>query len=121
MAQSFLDTQAFRKYDEKALGVLYRGIADLRNKVLSREEVLNIYTEGVVIVFSGHGFSQAPELNYALFYSKVSARLPMILTLKCFTARSQSHAEVIQNGDADKLIVAGTLHNRKFSGRASNI
>ena len=116
MPQTFFDTQALRRYDEKALGVLYRGIADLQNKSLSKQEVFSIYEEGVVVVFAGHGLTYAPELNYALFYSKIRARVPMVLTLRCVTARSQSHAEVIQNGDLDKLIVAGTVHNRKFSG-----
>ena len=67
-------------------------------------------------MFTGHGLNYAPELNYALFYSKARTRSPAVLTLKCIAARSQSHAEVIQHGDLDKLIVAGTVHNRKFSG-----
>lgn len=116
MPQAFLDTQALRRYDERALGVLYRGIADLRNKSLSKQEVFSIYEEGVVVVFTGHGLNYAPELNYALFYSKARTRSPAVLTLKCIAARSQSHAEVIQHGDLDKLIVAGTVHNRKFIG-----
>ena len=116
MPHAFLDTQTLRRYDERALGVLYRGIADLRIKSLSKQEVFSIYEEGVIVVFTGLGLNHAPELNYALFYCKVRVRSTVILTLKCFAARSQSHAEVIQSGDPDKLIVAGTVHNRKFSG-----
>ena len=116
MPQALLDIKALRKYDERALGVLYRGIADLRNRRLSREEVFGIYEEGVVVTFTGHGLNYAPELNYALFYSKVRLLLPAVLTLRCVAVRSQSHAEVIQSGDPDKLIVAGSVHNRKFNG-----
>lgn len=116
MPHAFLDTQALRRYDERALGVLFRGIADLRNRSLRKQEVFSIYEEGVVVVFTGHGLNHSPELNYALFYSKVRTRLPAVLTLKCYAARGQSHAEVIQTGDPGNLIVAGTVHNRKFSG-----
>lgn len=115
MTHPIVDTQALRKYDEKALGMLFRAIADLRGRRLSREEVFSIYDEGVVVVFAGHALNHAPELNYAIFYSKASNRLPVILTVKCFTARSQSHEEVIRYGDRERLIVAGTLRNRRFS------
>lgn len=116
MPHAFIETQVLRRYDERALSVLYRGIADLRKKRLTRQEVFSIYEEGVAVVFTGHGLSHAPELNYALFYSKVRVRSPVVLTLKCFAARNESHAEVIQNGDPGKLIVAGTVRNTKFSG-----
>jgi len=116
MPHVFLETQELRRYDERALGVLYSSIAHLRKKRLTRQEVLSIYEEGIAVVFAGHGLNHAPELNYALFYSKVRVRSPMVLTLKCFAARSESHAEVIQNGDPGKLIVAGTVHNSKFNG-----
>jgi hypothetical protein len=116
MAHPILDTQALRRYDENALGVLFRIIADIRGRRLSREEVFSIYDNGVVVVFTGHALNHAPELNYALFYSKASTRLPVILTVKCFTVRSQSHEEVIKYGDRGRLVVAGTLHNRKFGG-----
>lgn len=116
MPHVFLETQKLRRYDERALGVLYRGIADLQKKQLTRQEVFGIYEDGLSVVFTGHGLNHAPELNYALFYSKVRLRSPVILTLKCVAARSLSHAEVIQCGDPDKLIVAGSVHNRKFNG-----
>jgi hypothetical protein len=116
MPHVFLETHELRRYDERTLGVLYRGIADLQKKRLSREEVFSIYEEGIAVVFTGHGLNHAPELNYALFYSKIRVRSPVVLTLKCFSARGESHAEVIQNGDPAKLIVAGTVHNSKFSG-----
>ena len=116
MPHVLIKTRELRRYDERALGVLYRGIADLRKKRLTRQEVFNIYEKGLAVVFTGHGLNHAPELNYALFYCKVRLRSPLILTLKCFAARSESHAEVIQNGDPAKLIVAGTVRNRKFSG-----
>jgi hypothetical protein len=116
MSHIFVETQSLRRYDERALGVLYRCIAYLRKKRLTRQEVLSIYEEGIEVVLSGHGLNHAPELNYALFYSKVRMRSPVVLTLKCLAARGESHAEVIQNGDPEKLIVAGTVRNRKFSG-----
>lgn len=116
MPRVFLETQKLRRYDERALGVLYRGIADLLKKRLTRQEVFSIYEEGVSIVFTGHGLNHAPELDYALFYSKVRLRSPVILTLRCVAASGQSHAEVIQCGNPDKLIVAGSVHNKKFNG-----
>ena len=119
MAHSFLDAQALKRYDHNALEALFHAVADLRGKRLTRAEVLSIYAEGVMLVFSGHALSHAPELNYALFYSRASTRLPVILTLRCFTARSQSHAEVIRYGDPERLVVAGTLHNGKFSGAST--
>ena len=116
MAHVFLETRQLHRYDARALDVLYQGIQQLRKKRLTREEVLNIYDEGIAIVFAGTGLNFAPELNYALFYAKVRVRPPAILTLTCYTGNGESHAEVIQNGPSAQLIVAGTVRNRKFTG-----
>ncbi|UCF98972.1 MAG: hypothetical protein JSV89_05390 [Spirochaetaceae bacterium] len=116
MSHALLDTQKLRRYDERALDVLYRSIEELREKRLTRHEVFSIYNEGVRIVFAGHGLNYAPELNYALFYSKVRTLSPLVMTVKCFALRGESHAEVIRQGSPGQLIVAGTVRNRKFTG-----
>jgi hypothetical protein len=116
MPQVHLDTQYLRKYDERALGVLYRSIEFLRKKPLTRHEVLGIYEEGIAVIFTGNGLNFAPELNYALFYSKVRMRSPVLLTLACFAGRGESHQEVIEHGPPGKLVVAGTVRNRTFTG-----
>jgi hypothetical protein len=116
MIHVLLDTQQLRRYDERALDVLYRSIEKLQKKRLTRHEVFRIYNEGVRIAFAGHGLNYAPELNYALFYSRVRALSPLLMTVKCFALRGESHAEVIQQGSPGKLIVAGTVRNRTFTG-----
>jgi len=67
-------------------------------------------------VLSGHGLGGQVELNQALLYENVSPSLPAVLTLVCVAGSGQSHAEVIQQGDPARLIVAGTLNDRRFSG-----
>lgn len=116
MPPVFLQTPLLLRYDPSALDVLYRDIAHLYNKELVKQNVLDIYEEGVSIVFTGNGLNFAPELNYALFYARVSLRSPVILTLTCHASRGESHAEVIQSGPPGRLIVAGTVKNGKFSG-----
>ena len=116
MPRVHLDTRQLRRYDERALGVLYRSIEILRNKPLTRQEVLDIYEEGLSVLFGGHGLNYAPELNYALFYSKVRMRSPVSLTLVCYAGRGESHQEVIEHGPPGRLIVAGTVSNRTFTG-----
>jgi hypothetical protein len=116
MPHVFLEPRKLRRYDERALGVLYRGIEDLRKKRLTREEVFGIYAGGVIVIFTGHGLNYAPELNYALFYSKVHLRSAALLTLTCHAARGESHAEAIQHGLPGTLIVAGTVRNGTFAG-----
>lgn len=111
-----LDIETLRQYDERALGVLYLAIENLRRKPLARQEVLRIYKEGITVVFSGHGLSFAPELNYALFYKKVRTRFPLVLALACYAVPGESHAEVIERGPLDKLIVAGSVSSRTFTG-----
>jgi hypothetical protein len=116
MPHVFLETRLLHRYDARALDVLYQGIQQLRKKRLTRQEVLGIYEEGISIVFTGTGLNFAPELNYALFYTRVRIRLPVILTLTCHAGRGESHADVIQTGPPGQLIVAGTVRNRKFTG-----
>ena len=116
MPHVFLETRLLHQYDARALDVLYRNIQQLREKRLTRQEVVDIYEEGIAIMFTGTGLNFAPELNYALFYAKVRVRSPVILTLTCYASRGESHADVIQNGPSAKLIVAGTVRNRKFTG-----
>jgi hypothetical protein len=116
MPRVFLETRLLHRYDPRALDALYQGIQDLRKKRLSRGEVLNIYKEGITILFAGNGLNFAPELNYALFYTKVRVNAPTILTLTCYAGRGESHAEVIQYGGKAQLVVAGTVRNRKFTG-----
>jgi hypothetical protein len=116
MPRVLLETRLLHRYDPRALDVLYQDIQQLRKKRLTRQEVFDIYNEGIKIVFAGNGLNFAPELNYALFYGKVRIHSPAILTLTCYAGRGESHAEVIQNGPPGKLIVAGTVRNRKFTG-----
>ena len=116
MPRVHLDTRLLRRHDERALGVLYRNIEILRRKPLTRQEVLNIYEEGLSVLFGGHGLNFAPELNYALFYSKIRMRSPVLLTLACYASRGESHQEVIEHGPPGKLVVAGTVRNRTFTG-----
>ena len=116
MPHVFLETRLLHQYNARALDVLYRNIQQLREKRLTRQEVVNIYEEGIAIMFTGTGLNFAPELNYALFYAKVRVRSPVILTLTCYASRGESHADVIQNGANAQLIVAGTVRNRKFTG-----
>jgi hypothetical protein len=120
MPHVFLEPRLLHRYDERALGVLYHGIEQLRNRRLTRQDVLSIYKEGIAIMFAGNGLNFAPELNYALFYGKVRVRSPirspMILTLTCYASRGESHADVIRSGPQGQLIVAGTVRNRKFTG-----
>lgn len=116
MPHVFLETRLLHRYDARALDVLYQGIQQLRKKRLTREEVLNIYKDGIAIVFTGTGLNFAPELNYALFYAKVRVHPQAILTLSCCAGRGESHAEVIENGPNARLIVAGTVRNRTFTG-----
>jgi hypothetical protein len=111
-----LDLSAVRSYDEGALGALYRDIAVLRRKKLVQDEVRSIYRSGITIMLTGHGLGPEAELNYALFYSRIKPSLPATLTVSCIAGSGQSHAEVIQQGDPDRLIVAGTLNNGSFSG-----
>jgi hypothetical protein len=111
-----LDMSAVREYDEGALGVLYRDIADLRRGRLNQHEVRSIYQDGISVVLTGHGLSRASELNYALFYARANSSLPAVLTLVCVAGSGQSHAEVIQQGNLERLIVAGTLNHGRFSG-----
>ena len=111
-----LDTEILRQYDERALGVLYLAIEKLRKKPLTRQEVLRIYKEGITVVFSGHGLNFAQELNYALFYRKIRTRFPLVLALTCYAVQGESHAEVIEHGPLEKLVVAGTVSNRTFTG-----
>ena len=68
---------------------------------MTRQEVFSIYKTGWRSCFAGNGLNFAPELNYALFYSKVRLRSPVLLTLTCRAGRGESHAEVIQNGPPD--------------------
>ncbi len=116
MTQVLLETRLLHRYDPRALDILYQGIQQLRKKRLTRQEVFDIYNAGITIVFTGNGLTFAPELNYALFYSRVRVHSPAILTLACYAGRGESHAEVIENGPARQLIVAGTVRNRKFTG-----
>jgi len=116
MPPLFLETRKLLRYDKRALGVFYYGIEKLRKSRLTREEVLSIYEEGILVVFTGHGLNYAPELNYALFFHKVRTRSPVVVTLKCYTGRSESHAEVIRNDHRGRLIVAGSVRNGKFTG-----
>jgi hypothetical protein len=116
MPHVFLETRLLHRYDPRALDVLYNDITHLLKKRLVKQEVLSIYKRGVAIMFAGNGLNFAPELNYALFYGKVRLRPPLILTLTCHAARGESHADVIQSGPPGRLIVAGTVQNRKFIG-----
>jgi hypothetical protein len=116
MPHFFLQTSWLYRYDVRALDVLYTDIGHLRKKRLVKQEVLNIYSGGVAIIFTGNGLNFAPELNYALFYGKVRMRTPLILTLTCHASRGESHAEVIKSGPPERLIVAGSVRNRKFIG-----
>ena len=116
MPHVFLETRTLHHYDAGALNVLYHGIQQLRKKRLTRQEVLNIYDEGISVMFAGNGLNFAPELNYALFYGKIRVRPPVILTLICHASSAESHADVIQNGPPGRLIVAGTVRNSKFTG-----
>ena len=116
MSHVYLETRTLHRYDERALDVLYHDIEHLRRKRLARQEVVNIYNEGIAIMFAGNGLNFAPELNYALFYGKVRVRSPIVLTLTCHAGRGESHADVIQYGLPGQLIVAGTVRNRKFTG-----
>jgi hypothetical protein len=116
MASLFIETDKLLRYDERALGVFYQVIENLRNKRLAKEEVLSIYEQGIVFVFTGNGLNYAPELNYALFFNKVRTRSPLVVTLKCFAGRGESHGEVINHGDRGRLIVAGSVRNGTFTG-----
>ena len=111
-----LDLGAIRNFDEGALGALYRDIATLRRKRLIREEVHRLYENGITVMLAGHGLGPEPELNYALFYGRIRPSLPAVLTVVCISGSGQSHEEVIQQGDPERLIVAGTLNNGRFSG-----
>ena len=116
MPPIFVQTPSLLRYDPSALDVLYQDIAHLSKKDLVKQNVLDIYKEGISIVFTGNGLNFAPELNYALFYANVRLRSPVILTLTCHASRGESHSEVIQSGPPGRLIVAGTVKNGRFSG-----
>jgi hypothetical protein len=111
-----LDLSTVRDYDESALGALYRDIADLRRARLSPEEVRRMYREGITVALTGHGLGPATELNYALYYRRISSSLPAVLTLVCHAGTGQSHDEILRQDRPERLIVAGTLNNGSFGG-----
>jgi hypothetical protein len=111
-----LDLPTLRDYDETALGVLYRDIAILRGTRLTPSEVRGMYATGITVALAGHGLGPAPELNYALYYRRMSSSLPAVLTLACYTGSGQSHDEILRQDRPERLVVAGTLNSGSFSG-----
>jgi len=111
-----LNLSAIREHDQRALGALYRDIADLRGTRLNPEEVRSMYWRGIGVSLTGHGLGPAAELNYALFYRRISSSLPAVLTLSCCTGNGQPHEEIIRQDRPERLIVAGTLNNGSFAG-----
>jgi hypothetical protein len=114
-----LDLSTVRDYDENALGALFRDIADLRGARLTPEEVRSMYRDGIVVTLTGHGLGPAAELNYALYYRRISSSLPAVLTLVCHVGSGQSHDEILRQDRPERLIVAGTLNNGSFAGTST--
>ena len=111
-----LDLSALRDFEESALGVLFRDLSALRGTRLTPEEVREMYANGITLALSGDGLGRAAELNYALYYRRMSAVPPAVLTLVCYAASGQSHDEILRRDRPHRLIVAGTLNNGSFSG-----
>lgn len=115
-----LDLTKVREYDENALCLLFETIARLWKRELKSVAISRIYREGIKIIFSGEGFRAAPELNYACFYIKASTKLPLKLTVRCFTSINSSHKEIMHSDEIERLIVAGIITNGNFSSFSSS-
>ena len=119
MPKLHLDLKALREYDEDALDLLFRNIANSWHRRLKGEEVNYMYENGITIIPIGDGFHSRSELNYAFFYYKISKSLPLKLTIKCHTSTGSPHRDVIRYGGIDNLIVSGNLVNGRFSSFSS--
>lgn len=104
---------------EESINFVFNLVTRLRKKILTRQEVLRVYEEGITIQFVGDGFHSAPDLNYACFFVRASKSLPLIITARCCTSRSASHQEIIHADDIGNLIVAGIITNCRFTSFSS--
>ena len=103
--------------DRKISPYVLNVIANLMRKNLDREDVQEIYKQGIQVLFRGN--SPLPDTgyqNYVLSYpTKVSKELPVKLKVNCDFS-TLNHAGIVRNKDP---IVAGILKGDRFSSFSS--
>ena len=119
MPSVHMDLQALRRVDENALQELYNLIARSWGRRLSAEEVRRIYQEGIRLTLTGGGLYHAPELNYALFVTRISRALPLRWTIRCVSGNGFAHSAILQRDDRARLIAAGSVVHGSFAGLSS--
>jgi hypothetical protein len=114
-----LDLQALRRLDALALEEAYRIIARSWGRQMTPEEVRRIYREGIHVTLTGEGLYHAPELNYALFVTRVGRALPMKWTICCVSGNGSAHTAILNRLDRSGLIAAGSVVRDTFAGLSS--
>ena len=112
-----LNLRELDKEDKRTSSHVLNIIANLMRKNLSREDVQEIYRQGIQVLFRGNGpLPDTGYQNYVLSYpTKVSKELPVKLKVNCDFS-TLNHAGIVRNKDP---IVAGILKGDRFSSFSS--